>query len=112
MKCCFFSTVITTTFTSSVQLIQSCDNTHTMKLKLEGEELQKYLDELCKQNGFDYAKYLGTYKGDEIYQPSFDSDVDILFGYPVFIHVHNGKIRRSKNHKEAFTVGRYFFPKK
>ncbi len=79
-----------------------------MKKKLEGEDLQNYIDSLCKQNGFDFAKYLGTYRGEEIYQPSFLEGDGVYFGYPVFLHVRNGKVRRSKNQKEAFTVGDFF----
>ena len=73
------------------------------------QELQAHLDALCKQNGFDYAKYLGTYNGDEIYQPSFSSSDDILFGRPVFLHVRGNKVRRSRNYKEASKVLHHFF---
>ncbi len=73
------------------------------------EELQQYLDALCKQNGFDYAKYLGEYKGEVIYQPTFSPNEDLLYGRPVFLHVKGDRVRRSKNHKEASKVLNYFF---
>ena len=41
------------------------------------EELQAHLDALCRQNGFDYAKYLGTYNGDEIYKPEFNEEGEV-----------------------------------
>ena len=73
------------------------------------EELQAHLDALCKQNGFDYAKYLGVYNGEEIYQPRFSSNKDILFGRPVFLHVRGDKVRRSRDYKEASKILNYFY---
>ena len=74
------------------------------------EELLEELNTICQNNCFDYAKYLGEYKGEKIYQPSFDYDGDILFGRPCFLHVKGNRIRRSKNHKEVSEIIRYFFP--
>ena len=73
------------------------------------EELQKILDALCQQNGFDYALYLGEYNGEQIYKPSFNEDGDILYGRPCYLHVKGSRIRRSKNYKEAATIMHYFF---
>ena len=73
------------------------------------EELQAHLDALCRQNGFDYAKYLGTYNGDEIYQPEFNVDGDVFYGRPCFLHVRGNKVRRSRNYKEASKVLNYFY---
>lgn len=74
------------------------------------EELKERLNEICKNNGFDYAKYLGEYKGEDVYQPSFYGGEDFLYGRPCFLHVKGEKIRRSKNHKEASKVIEHFFP--
>ena len=73
------------------------------------EDLQARLNEICKQNGFDYAKYLGKYKGEDIYQPRFSTDKDVLFGRPCFLHVKGDKIRRSRNYKEASNVLNFFY---
>ena len=73
------------------------------------EELQTHLDSLCKQNGFDYAKYLGSYNGDEVYQPKFNEDGDVYYGYPCLLHVRGNKVRRSRSHHEAFKVLRFFY---
>ena len=73
------------------------------------EELQAHLDALCRQNGFDYAKYLGTYNGDEIYQPEFNEEGDALYGYPCLLHVRGDKVRRSRSHHEAFKVLHFFY---
>lgn len=73
------------------------------------QELIEHLNAICRANGFDYAKYLGEYKGESIYQPEFDYDGDVYYGRPCFLHVKGDKIRRSKNHKEASQVINYFF---
>ena len=73
------------------------------------EEQQAHLDALCRQNGFDYAKYLGTYNGDEIYKPEFNEEGDALYGYPCLLHVRGDKVRRSRSHHEAFKVLRHFY---
>ncbi len=73
------------------------------------EELQAHLDALCRQNGFDYAKYLGTYNGDEIYQPKFNEDGDVYYGYPCLLHVQRDRVRISKSHHEAFKVLKHFY---
>ena len=74
------------------------------------EELIERLNTICKDNGFEYAKYLGEFKGEDIYQPSFENDADLLFGRPCFLHVKGERIRRSKNHREASKVINHFFP--
>lgn len=77
--------------------------------EMSDEELRDYLDALCKQNGFDYAKYIGEYKGCKIYQPSFVSEKTQYFGRPCFLHVSKNKVRRSKNYREAFRVIEHFY---
>ena len=72
------------------------------------EELQAHLDAICRNNGFDYAKYLGKYHGDDIYKPSF-YEGNVLYGRPVFLHVRGGKVRRSMNYKEASEVLNFFY---
>ena len=78
------------------------------RINMTKEELQAYLDAICKQNGFDYAKYLGKYNGDDIYEPAFYKK-GTLFGRPVFLHVRGDKIRRSVSHVEASKVLHFFY---
>lgn len=73
------------------------------------EELIERLNTICKNNGFDYAKYLGNYKGEEIYKPSF-YEGDMLFGRPCYLHVKGDRIRCSRSHREVSKIMNYFFP--
>lgn len=77
---------------------------------MDKEELQKRLDEISRNWGFDYAKYIGEYNGEQIYKPDFDEEGDVIFGWPVYLHVKGDKIRASKNHKEVSKVMHHFFP--
>lgn len=74
------------------------------------EDLQEYLDAICQKNGFDYAQYLGEYKGEKIWKPSFSGNIDVYFGRPCFLHVSPSKVRRSKNYREASKVLNFFYP--
>ena len=74
------------------------------------EELIERLNTICKNNGFDYAKNLGNYKGEDIYKPEFNDGGDVLFGRPCYLHVKGDRNRRSRNHKEVSKVMNYFFP--
>lgn len=76
----------------------------------EDQEILARLNEICRNNGFDYARYLGEYKGEKIYKPSFDLGDDVLFGRPCYLHVKGKKIRRSKNWSEVSKIMHYFFP--
>lgn len=77
----------------------------------QNKELQEKLDELCRKGGFDYAKYLGEYKGESIYKPSFNIEGGVIYGRPRYLHVKkNGKIRPSRSHSEVSKVMHYFFP--
>lgn len=72
------------------------------------EELMEHLNALCRQNGFDYALYLGEYKGESVYKPMFNNP-DVLYGRPCYLHVKNGRVRRSKNFAEVSEVMHHFF---
>ena len=78
------------------------------RINMTKEELQTHIDAICKQNCFDYAKYLGKFNGDDIYEPTFYEE-GTLFGRPVFIHVRGNRIRRSVSHAEASKVLHYFY---
>lgn len=72
-----------------------------------GKEVPEIITEIVKRNGFDYAKYLGVFKGYQIYQPCFREPA--IFGRPRFIHVKGKKMRWSKSHSEASKVLNFFF---
>lgn len=70
-------------------------------------EVPEIITEIVKRNGFDYAKYLGVYKGYQIYQPCFNKHT--IYGRPRFNHVKGKKMRWSKNYREASKVLNYFY---
>ena len=71
-------------------------------------EVPQIITDIVKRNGFDYAKYLGEYKGEQVYQPCFDSE-EAVFGRPRYIHVKGNKMRWSKNYEEASKTLHYFY---
>ena len=70
-------------------------------------DIPQYITDICKNSGFDYAEYLGEYKGEQFFSPMFYNP-NTVFGRPRFIHVKNEKWRWSKNHDEALKVMDYF----
>ena len=83
---------------------------------MKEEDVLETLNIISKNNGFDYVKYIGEYKGEDIYKPSFYDD-DVLYGRPCFLHVKRGRIRRisrirrSKNHSEVSKIIKHFWPR-
>ena len=71
-------------------------------------EVPQVITDIVKRNGFDYAKYLGEYKGEQVYQPCFYSE-DAVYGRPRYIHVKGNKMRWSKNYEEASKTLHYFY---
>ena len=71
-------------------------------------EVPQVITDIVKRNGFDYAKYLGEYNGELVYQPCFDSE-EAVFGRPRYIHVKGDKMRWSKNYAEASRTMHYFY---
>ena len=71
-------------------------------------EVPQVITDIVKRNGFDYAKYLGEYNGELVYQPCFDSE-EAVFGRPRYIHVKGDKMRWSKNYAEASRTLHYFY---
>ena len=71
-------------------------------------EVPQVITDIVKRNGFDYAKYLGEYNGELVYQPCFDSE-EAVFGRPRYIHVKGDKMRWSKNYVEASRTMHYFY---
>ncbi len=66
------------------------------------------IDAITINSGFDYAKYLGIYKGYDVFQPKMYDD-NLLIGRPVFFLVKNNKIKVTKSFEEAAKVLDYFF---
>lgn len=75
---------------------------------MASKETLERIDAMCKNNGFDYAKYLGIFKGEEIFEPSFNFD-GAVYGTPRYLHVKDNKIRLSKNFKEVAKVMDFFY---
>lgn len=72
-------------------------------------EIPKIITEICLDEGFDYARYLGVYKGWQVYAPMIDSPF-AAYGRPRFLHKKGDEIRWSKNHNEALEVLNKFDP--
>ena len=70
-------------------------------------EIPTYITEVSQQMGYDYAIYLGEYKGEDVYSPMFN-DPNTIGGRTCFIHVKGNSWRWSKNHDEAIKVMDYF----
>lgn len=66
-------------------------------------EVPQFITDVCVANGFDYAEYLGEYKGEQVFAPMFHNP-ETCFGRPRFLHVKNGKYRWSRSHEEASKV--------
>lgn len=71
------------------------------------KEIPQFVTDLCVNNGFDYAEYLGVYKGWDIYMPCFYNPYT-LFGRPCLIHVKGEKWRQSKSHSEVLKIIKFF----
>ena len=71
-------------------------------------EVPRIITDIVKRNGFDYAKYLGEYQGEKVYQPCVDSE-EACFGKPRYLHVKGNIIRWSKNYKEASRTMHFFY---
>lgn len=71
------------------------------------KEIPQFVTDLCVNNGFDYAEYLGVYKGWDIYSPMFYNP-NTCAGRTCFIHVKGDKWRQSKSHKEVSNIIEFF----
>lgn len=71
-------------------------------------EVPQIITDIVKRNGFDYAKYLGEYKGEHIIQPCFDME-NAFYGRPRYLHVKGDNIRWSKSYDEASDTMHYFY---
>lgn len=71
-------------------------------------EVPQEITDIVRCNGFDYAKYLGEYKGWQIYQPCFESE-EAYYGRPCFLHVKGNRKHWSKSHDEASKTLHYFY---
>lgn len=71
-------------------------------------DVPQIITEIVKRNGFDYAKYLGEYKGEQVFQPCFDSDV-AYFGRPRYLYMKGEKVRWSKSYNEASKTMHFFY---
>lgn len=71
-------------------------------------DVPQIITEIVKRNGFDYAKYLGEYKGEQVFQPCFDSD-EAYFGRPRYLYMKGEKVRWSKSYNEASKTMHFFY---
>ena len=71
------------------------------------DDLQAILNKLCKDHGYDYAKHLGMYKDEDIWEPAFKEEC--IYGYPVLLHVKKGRVRQSRSYKEVFKILAHFY---
>jgi hypothetical protein len=71
-------------------------------------DVPQIITEIVKRNGFDYAKYLGEYRGERVFQPCFDSD-EAYFGRPRYLYMKGDKVRWSKSYDEASKTMHFFY---
>jgi hypothetical protein len=71
-------------------------------------DVPQIITEIVKRNGFDYAKYLGEYKGEQVFQPCFDSG-EAYFGRPRYLYMKGEKVRWSKSYNEASKTMHFFY---
>jgi hypothetical protein len=61
------------------------------------------INEFAKRQGFDGAVYIGTWKGYDVYEPTFKGEGQINIGPPLAILVKGDNIRLSSV-EEAFEI--------
>jgi len=71
-------------------------------------DVPQIITEIVKRNGFDYAKYLGEYRGERVFLPCFDSD-EAYFGRPRYLYMKGDKVRWSKSYDEASKTMHFFY---
>lgn len=72
----------------------------------------KYLNEainLAKSSIYDDAKYLGTWKGYAVYQPTFADDKPRFIGFPQFILADSNSIRFTNDDEESRAIMNKFW---
>lgn len=60
--------------------------------------------EMARNSVYDNARYLGKWKGFDVYEPVFEDDEDHFIGLPEFILAKNGSIRWTTGIDEAFAI--------
>lgn len=66
---------------------------------------------MAQKSIYDNARYLGKWKGFEVYEPVFEDDEIHYIGTPVFILAKNGTIRWTAGMEESFAIMDKFWEK-
>ena len=89
-------------------MVSKMVNKLTFFFQTNNMEVPQIITDIVKRNGFDYAEYLGEYKGEQVFQPRFNSE-EAFFGRPRYLHMRADRIRWSKNYREASKTMHFFY---
>lgn len=73
------------------------------------KEYQKRASEMAKASIYHDAEYLGTWKGYEVFAPTFDDDAVHYIGFPQFILCKDDEARWTKNRTESRQIALTFY---